>query len=59
MLLAEVDLERARRKHVIRVADKHEIDRLADRRPEMYDLLTVPHDRVTPRQRHAPPSCHG
>ncbi len=59
VLFADIDLEQSRRKHIIRVPDKHEIDRLADRRPEMYDLLSVPHDRPTPRQRHAPPSCGG
>ncbi|HJT31887.1 MAG TPA: carbon-nitrogen hydrolase family protein [Pirellulales bacterium] len=36
ILYAEVDLELARRKRVIRVPGKHEIDRFADRRPEMY-----------------------
>lgn len=36
VLYAEIDLELARRKRVIRVPGKHEIDRFADRRPEMY-----------------------
>lgn len=43
ILYAEVDPARARRKHVVRVPGKHEIDRLADRRPAMYGLLTEPH----------------
>ncbi len=54
ILYADIDVERSRRKHFIRVPGAHEIDRLADRRPEMYDLLTRPHSLVTPRQRHAP-----
>jgi predicted amidohydrolase len=52
VLYAEVDPERARRKHILRVKDKHEIDRLADRRPEMYGLLTQPHSLPTPRDKH-------
>lgn len=40
ILYAEIDLQLARRKRVIRVPGKHEIDRFADRRPEMYRRLT-------------------
>jgi predicted amidohydrolase len=43
ILYAEIDPALARRKHIIRVPGKHEIDRLADRRPEMYGLLVEPH----------------
>lgn len=43
VLYAEIDPERARNKHIIRVPGKHEIDRLADRRPEMYGELVKPH----------------
>ena len=43
ILYADIDPERARRKHIIRVPGKHEIDRLADRRPEMYGPLVTPH----------------
>jgi len=43
ILYAEVDPAMARRKHIIRVPGKHEIDRLADRRPEMYRVLVEPH----------------
>lgn len=43
ILYAEIDPARARRKHIIRVPGKHEIDRLADRRPEMYGPLIAPH----------------
>jgi predicted amidohydrolase len=48
ILYAEIDTVKSRRKHVIRVPGKHEIDRLADRRPEMYGLLTQPHSRQSP-----------
>jgi predicted amidohydrolase len=48
ILYAEIDLARARNKHYVRVAGKHEIDRFADRRPEMYTLLTKPHDLKHP-----------
>ncbi len=43
VLYAEIDVARARNKHYVRVRGKHEIDRFADRRPEMYTLLTKPH----------------
>jgi len=43
ILFADIDLARARNKHYVRVPGKHEIDRFADRRPEMYTLLTKPH----------------
>lgn len=52
ILYADIDVAKARAKRIIRVPDKHEIDRLADRRPEMYGLLTQPHDLKTPRQVH-------
>ena len=48
IIYAEIDPARARRKHIIRVPGKHEIDRLADRRPEMYGLLTEPHGLKSP-----------
>ena len=48
-LYAEVDPDRSRRKRIVRVPDKHIIDRLADRRPEMYSLLTEPHSHPRPR----------
>lgn len=50
ILYAEIHPERARNKRIIRVPEKHLIDRFADRRPEMYDLLTKPHELRTPRQ---------
>lgn len=39
ILQADLDLELARRKRIVRVPDKHIIDRMADRRPEMYGRL--------------------
>lgn len=48
ILYAEIDPALARNKHVIRVPGKHEIDRLADRRPEMYGPLVVPHHLKRP-----------
>lgn len=48
ILYADIDPERARNKHVIRVPNKHEIDRLADRRPEMYGPLVEPHHLPRP-----------
>jgi len=48
ILYADIDLARARRKHILRVPGKHEIDRMADRRPEMYGLLTQPHSLTSP-----------
>ena len=41
-------MARARNKHYIRVLGKHEIDRFADRRPEMYTVLTQPHGLKNP-----------
>lgn len=48
LLFADIDPERARNKHVIRVPKKHEIDRLADRRPELYGPLVEPHQLPRP-----------
>ena len=53
ILYAELDPDLARRKRVVRVPGKHEIDRLSDRRPELYSVLTKPHSRTTPRADHA------
>jgi predicted amidohydrolase len=39
VLYAEVDAAFARQKHIVRVPGKHEIDRFADRRPEMYGRI--------------------
>lgn len=48
VMYAEIDPELARRKHVIRVPGKHEIDRFADRRPQMYGPVVQPHDLKSP-----------
>lgn len=42
VLYAEVDTEVARTKHLVRVPGRHEIDRFADRRPDMYGKLVAP-----------------
>ena len=42
ILYAEIDPDRPRNKHIIRVPNNHEIDRFADRRPEMYGSITEP-----------------
>ncbi len=52
ILYAEIDPTRSRKKRFVRVPGKHEIDRMADRRPEMYTPLIEPHDLPTPRQVH-------
>jgi 5-aminopentanamidase len=39
VLLAEIDPERARRKRVVIVPGEYEVDRVGDRRPEMYGPL--------------------
>lgn len=49
ILYADIDPQQSRNKRVTRVPGKHAIDRLADRRPEMYELLTKPHSLQTPR----------
>lgn len=48
ILYAEIDPALARNKRIVRVPGKHAIDRLADRRPEMYGLLTEPHHLARP-----------
>ena len=48
VIRAEIDTERSRRKRIVRVPGEHIIDRLADRRPEMYGLLCEPHSLPRP-----------
>jgi predicted amidohydrolase len=43
ILYAQVDVTLARQKKLVRVPKLHEIDRLRDRRPEMYGELVKPH----------------
>jgi hypothetical protein len=45
MLLADVDPELARRKRLVRVPGRHEINRIADRRPRFYGPLVEPNGR--------------
>jgi 5-aminopentanamidase len=42
ILVAEIDPARARQKRIVHVPGEYEIDRVNDRRPEMYGLLTEP-----------------
>ena len=42
ILYAEIDPEWARRKRVVHMPGEHEVDRLNDRRPELYGALVVP-----------------
>ena len=43
-----IDVTVARQKRIVRVPGKHVIDRMADRRPEMYEALTEPHTLPRP-----------
>uniref|UniRef100_A0A7C4LMA1 Carbon-nitrogen hydrolase family protein n=1 Tax=Schlesneria paludicola TaxID=360056 RepID=A0A7C4LMA1_9PLAN len=52
IVYADIDPELSRKKHQIRVAGLNEIDRLADRRPEMYGPIVAPHQLLRPRDRH-------
>ena len=45
VLQAEIDPSLARRKHLVRVPGRHEIDRIADRRPGFYQILVAPNGR--------------
>lgn len=41
ILYADIDIQRARTKRIVRVPDKHIIDRFKDRRPEMYGRINT------------------
>jgi 5-aminopentanamidase len=45
VLQVDIDPALARRKHLVRVPGRHEIDRIADRRPRFYDALVAPNGR--------------
>lgn len=45
VLYADIDPMIARKKHLVRVPKLHEIDRIADRRPEFYGPLVAPNRR--------------
>lgn len=49
ILYADIDVSAARQKQIVRVPGKHIIDRIADRRPEMYGPVVAPHDLPRPR----------
>lgn len=51
ILYADVDLARCRNKHIIRVPNKHEINRFADRRPEFYGKILEPVRVTRPNRR--------
>jgi len=42
ILYAQIDVEKARQKKIVRVPKLHEIDRIRDRRPEMYGEIVRP-----------------
>jgi predicted amidohydrolase len=50
ILRAEIDPAAARTKRIVRIPGKHIIDRMADRRPEMYGALCEPHGLKRPGQ---------
>jgi len=41
ILIVEVDLQEANKNKIVNVAGSYEIDRLADRRPEFYEIITT------------------
>jgi len=51
ILYADIDPERSRLKRVVRSPGTHAIDRLADRRPEMYEAIIQPHSLERPGDR--------
>jgi predicted amidohydrolase len=48
ILYADIDPKVARNKRVVREPGKHAIDRIADRRPDMYGSLVEPHQLTPP-----------
>lgn len=48
ILYADIDVARARTKHLIRKAGINEVNRIADRRPHLYGELTKPHELKSP-----------
>jgi predicted amidohydrolase len=45
ILIAEIDPAKARQKRLVRVPGKHELDRIADRRPRFYEPIVAPNGR--------------
>lgn len=54
ILYATIDTKLSRTKHLIRTAGESEINRVADRRPELYAALAVPHNSPRAGGRPAP-----
>ena len=48
ILYADIDVSRSRNKHLIRKAGVNEVNRIADRHPEMYSKLVEPHSLQRP-----------
>lgn len=48
ILYADIDPARSRNKHLIRKAGVNEVNRIADRRPEMYGPIIAPHNLSRP-----------
>lgn len=48
ILRSEIDVQKARQKRIVRVPGKHVIDRMADRRPEMYGPIGEQHSLARP-----------
>jgi 5-aminopentanamidase len=48
ILYADIDPEMSRRKHLIRVAGSNEVNRIADRRPELYKPIVAPNKLQRP-----------
>ena len=48
ILYADIDVARSRNKHLIRKAGVNEVNRIADRHPEMYGPLVKPHNLKRP-----------
>ena len=48
ILYADIDPARARQKHSIRIPGTNEVNRIADRRPEMYGEIVKPHSLARP-----------
>jgi len=46
ILYADVDPARSRQKRLIRIPGQHEVDRIADRRPDFYGLIAEPNGRT-------------
>jgi len=51
--VVEMDLPEANNNHVVNVPGAYEIDRLEDRRPEMYELIAEPRSPRSGRQHKA------